>query len=78
MQSTLYAIQDILVGFHAPMTNANDEAMIRDFQVWQNQKDEIQARDLRLWKIGTYDDQTGLITPMTQPELLRGGLENGN
>lgn len=82
MQSNLYAIQDILVGFHQPMIAPNDEAVKRDFKIWCNKKTIEEAADMRLFKIGIYDDQTGIITPIN-PEYMLDGLterseNNGN
>lgn len=73
---TLYAIQDILIGFNIPMTAANDEAMIRDYKIWAAKNDA--GEDKRLFKVGEFDEKTGEIKPLTPIECICGGItKNG-
>lgn len=74
-KSNIYAIQDVLIGFHAPMIAANDEAMVRDYKNWASK--QMNAPDMRLFKLGTFDDQTGEITAK-YPEIMIGGITNGD
>lgn len=70
----LYSIQDVLIGFNAPMIGANDEAMARDYKAFLRKKDtNEQKADMRLFKIGVFDDITGQIEAI-QPELMIGGI----
>lgn len=73
-KSNLYVIQDVLIGFHAPMIGANDEAMVRDYKNWCSKQPN--SEDMRLYKIGEFDDQTGEITSHL-PEIMIGGITNG-
>lgn len=75
MVYNVYAIEDVLVGFHAPMISVSDEVMIRDYKAWASKKSKEEAADLRLFKIGMFNDNTGFIEPM-KPECIIGGLEN--
>lgn len=70
MITTLYAIQDVLVGYQFPFTGANEEAVLRDYKNWL--KEQPHAKDLRLYKIGTFDDETGTIIGII-PECIQGG-----
>ena len=76
MKQPLYAIRDMLVEFHAPIAGVNDQQMIRDFQVFCNNKAELERNDLQLYKIGEFDTVTGHISSC-EPEFMRGGMENG-
>lgn len=71
----VYAIQDILVGFHAPIISVNDEAMKRDYKGWA--KTQKNSEDLRLFKIGEFNDATGKIGEINPIECLEGGIING-
>ena len=77
MKQPVFSIQDILVGFHAPMVAANEMAMKRDFTEWCMNKSENQRADLRLFKIGDFDDQKGTIEAIDVPELILAGYEVG-
>lgn len=75
MKQTLYAIQDVLVGFNAPIIAANDEAMSRDYKIWAGKAPN--GSDMRLFKVGEYDTETGEITPIV-PQCMIGGITNEN
>lgn len=75
MLQPIYAIRDMLVEFHAPMVGVNDEQMKRDFRVFCTNKAEIEKKDLQLYKIGTFDTETGKITPC-EPDFITGGWDN--
>lgn len=74
MISTVYSIQDVLVGFGQPILSTSEEAMKRDYVNWAKSKPE--AEDKRLFKIGTFDDETGTLIPII-PECIMGGVEYG-
>lgn len=74
MISTVYSIQDVLVGFGQPILSTSEEAMKRDYVNWAKTKPE--AEDKRLFKIGTFDDETGTLIPII-PECIMGGIEYG-
>lgn len=71
----IYAIQDVLIGFHPPFIGANKEAVIRDYK--NAMKKNANSEDMRLFKIGTFDDKTGTIIGCT-PECIVGGIKNGD
>lgn len=77
MKQPIYAIRDMLIEFHAPITGVNDEQMIRDFAVYCMSKAELERNDLQLYKIGEFDTTTGHILTH-EPEFLKGGNEYGN
>lgn len=72
----MYVIRDMLVEFHAPIVGVNDQQMIRDFQVYCQNKAELERNDLQLFKIGEFDTKTGMLIPC-EPEFMKGGNDNG-
>lgn len=61
MKYNLYSVRDRLVGFNAPFIMPNEEVAKRAFK--QRIETDKNAEDLELYRLGTYDDDTGMITP---------------
>lgn len=66
MINTIYSIKDTKIGFTAPFTMQNDAVAVRAFsasaQAQQPNPVNTFPEDKELWKMGTFDDQTGVIT----------------
>lgn len=68
----LYAIRDCKGGFADPCTQLNDAVAIRAFS---SQVPRVAAqigvpvKDFQLWRVGTYDTDSGMLTPDT-PVML--------
>ena len=73
---SMYTIQDVMVGFNAPFIMVNENVAKREYGNWL--KTQKNPTDMRLFKIGTFDDATGTIIPITPEQILGGGDENGN
>ena len=72
----VYAIQDVLVGFHAPMVGVNDAQMKRDYKGYATTQKN--SEDLRLFKIGEFNDATGKIEGLNPIECIEGGVINAS
>ena len=72
MMYNIFSIQDVMVGFNAPFVMVNDEVAKREYSHFL--KTNKNPTDMRLFKIGTFDDATGTILPLT-PECIMGGGE---
>lgn len=70
MKHTIYAMRDKLVGYGRPHLGVNDEVECRDFKAAM--ENDYAAGDKELYKIGTFDDETGEITPIEHVKLLEG------
>ena len=68
----LYAIQDVMVGFNAPFIMVNENVAKREYNNFLEKTKN--PTDMRLFKIGTFDDATGTVLPLT-PECIMGGGE---
>ncbi len=71
----LYSIQDTMVGFNAPFVMVNENVAKREYQNWL--KSSKNPEDMRLFKVGTFDDATGTVLPLT-PECIMGGGEKSD
>lgn len=68
----LYAIQDVMVGFNAPFIMVNENVAKREYNNFLERTKN--PTDMRLFKVGTFDDATGTVLPLT-PECIMGGGE---
>lgn len=75
----IYAIKDDASTFLAPTIDATDATAIRQFKAaLSNAENSIMycnKKDFSLYKIGTYDSETGLITPYVVPALVFRGSD---
>ena len=74
----IYAIKDVKAGFMNPFYLQNDEIAIRSFKKAANDVQSNAVNDFpedkELWYLGTYDEDTGLITG-EQPKFLIKALD---
>lgn len=66
MKYSVYAVKDELVGFMQPFILQNDQQALRSFEATVNATDNnpiAQAyKDMSFYRLGTFDDQTGVLT----------------
>ncbi|UPW41649.1 nonstructural protein [Peromfec virus RodF8_30] len=73
MSYGLYAIRDVKTGFMTPTIEASDDAAARNFTHSIVNSDTILfsfAQDFSLYRIGTYDSDSALVTPLTPIQLI--------
>lgn len=73
MVTGLYAIKDAKSTFMPCTVDVNDATAIRNFEHAVCQKDSILAshpNDFALFKVGEYDNESGVISPVFPPMLL--------
>lgn len=66
----VYAIRDVKVGFLTPTVEQNERVAIRNFShAVVNSQSVLSsyAKDFALYRLGTYDNDTGVITPDPLP-----------
>lgn len=76
MNFGLYAIRDVKTGFMTPTIENSDEAAARNFTHSVVNSDTILysfAQDFSLYKIGTYDSDSALVTPISPIQLILEG-----
>ena len=76
MIMNLYSVKDKLLGFAPPIPVDNDEAAIRWFEsemAKRKNNDKMDPKYWDLYKIGTFNAETGEITGLPFPELIREG-----
>lgn len=75
MKLGIYAIKDTLVGFMTPFCQANDAYAKRSFQnaAVDSKPNNVNTNpeDKELFYIGSFDDQTGEIIPVSPSFLAR-------
>lgn len=82
MVKNLYAVQDVKVSvFYPPISLINDgEAtrMLKD--IVDNPESPISKHsdDFRLFRLGTFDDNSGVLSPLAQPEFIINASELKN
>lgn len=72
----LYSIQDVMIGFNAPFIMINEDVAKREYANYL--KKTANPTDMRLFKVGTFDDSTGTVLPITPECIIGGGDEDGN
>lgn len=78
MIKKLYSVRDSVADqFMAPSVADNDNVAIRDFRIAMNRTDLFlyqNPQDFDLFCIGTYDTNSGLISPVDPPKNICTGL----
>lgn len=78
----MYSIRDSLTGFMTPVLEQNDAAALRNFQMACDTYPKDSGKSLMRWKpadfslfkIGYFDSDSGLLTSITPPAYIAGGL----
>lgn len=73
----IYAIRDAFTGFLTPTFDLNDQAAKRNFAYAISKKDTLlysNAQDYDLYKIGVFDQDSGVITPLEHHKLICAGV----
>lgn len=76
MRLEIYAIRDTMVGFMTPFYQANEQVALRNFKIRiNNPTSELKAiaENLELYKLGTFDDQSGEISPLKRSVFMAKG-----
>lgn len=74
----VYAIRDVRSGFMTPAVEPNDAVAHRNFaHAVQNSESILftHSSDFTLFKIGTYDSDSGKITPLELIEVVCSGTD---
>lgn len=74
MEYGIYSIQDTMIGFNAPFIMKDDDVAKREYKNYL--KNNPNAKDMRLFKLGTFNDESGVIKGII-PVMLEGGVDNG-
>lgn len=78
MRFQLLSVRDTVADtFKPPSTFVNEAVGIRAFTDMMNEEDSIEhvhPEDYNLYKLAEFDDETGIIYPTTEPELLMLGI----
>lgn len=78
MTLSMYSIRDALSGFLTPVLEDNDAIAMRNFAMAcdvSNKQSLMSWRssDFSLYRIATFDTNSGLITPISPPDLVCSG-----
>lgn len=74
----IYSMRDKHTGFVSPTFDLNDQTAARNFSMALTKSDGILGfapSDFDLYCLGTWDTDTGLITPASLPQLVRTGSD---
>lgn len=74
----LYAIRDVKTGFMSPVLEPNSDSAVRNFVHSIGVSDGILhsfAHDFSLHQLGTFDSDSGLITPLSVPAFVYDGSQ---
>lgn len=74
----IYSIRDLRTGFLTPTYDINDAVAARNFAHAVMNSDSVlltHAADFDLYRIGTFDSETGRITPEDMPVFVSGGKD---
>lgn len=77
MKFGIYAIRDAFTGFLTPTFDLNDQVAKRNFAYAIKQKNSLlysNAQDYDLYKIGEFDQDSGVISPLDHHQLICTGL----
>lgn len=74
----VYCIRDLKVGYMQPSLDINDSAATRNFKlglatVSPESVMGFAPEDFDLYRIGTFDTEKGVISPLTVPEPIANG-----
>lgn len=70
MMLNIYAVRDVKTGFMTPTFDQSDATAIRNFSHAVVNSDTILSsycKDFALYRLGTYDNDTGTLTPEPLP-----------
>lgn len=73
MITGIYAIKDAKSTFMPCTVDVNDATAVRNFEHAVRQPDSLLAshpNDFALFKLGEYDNESGVISPLFPPKLL--------
>ena len=76
MTYPIYSVRDLKGDFYAPRIEQNDESAIRWFSMTVNTPETLTyfaPSDFQLFRIGSFDSESGLISPLNLPVLLISG-----
>lgn len=76
----MYAFKDVLIGFMEPFLQQNRAVAIRSFRQTMLREDAGIARyqkDIELWKLGTFNEETGEITPSLEYIMAGRDVQKG-
>ncbi len=76
MKLNVYCMQDSKVGFMQPTVDVNDQSAARSFSSAILQSQDVlftYAEDFRLYRIGEFDQETGVIAPISPIVLVADG-----
>lgn len=80
----LYSIRDDLSGFSAVIADDNDDLACRGFSSTVHKMLSVDSGsapyvdDMSIWFIGTFDSDTGMLSPATPEVLMRGKVVRYN
>lgn len=75
---SIFSVRDLKGDFYSPRIEQNDVSAIRWFSMTVNTPETLTnfaPADFQLYRIGTFNSETGLITPLNLPVLLISGNE---
>lgn len=78
----IYSIRDSLSGFMTPVVEQNDAIALRNFTMACQQYPSDPGVSLMKWKpddftffkLGEFDSESGIISPLSAPEYIASGL----
>lgn len=78
MKMNLYSIKDSKTGFMHPQVDLNHKSAIRNFELTLAtvSGDTIMGfcpEDFDLYFVGEFDNESGLVSPLSAPELIKVG-----
>lgn len=74
----VYSMRDLKAEFTAPTYSANDAVAIRNFESAITQSQDVlftHRNDFQLFRIGSYDTESGKLTPEELPVLIADGKD---
>lgn len=74
----IYSIRDKHTGFISPTFDLNDQAAARNFSMALTRSDGVLGfapSDFDLYCIGSFDSDSGIISPRALPELVMTGSQ---
>lgn len=77
MKYGIYSIRDLLNGFSVPMCDFNDSTSKRNFKNALSSNQNANRGDYDLFRIGSFDVDTGIVTPEINPVLIMRGVDVG-
>lgn len=78
MNVFVYSMRDIKSDFMAPTYSSNDAVAMRNFESAIEQSRDVlftHRFDFQLFRIGSFDTDTGILTPEKLPVLIKDGKD---